>query len=158
MVLIGLGLAVLHGLVAATWFGAMAYSFAVLHPRASRFFGSDERGFEELMITLAAGARWKVLGACALLAASGAGLAVLPWVRQGAPGSLWAGLVLAKTVLFVATVGVFVHVSWRMWPARLFAIPPEVPAHQRRFRRVAVALLGLVGAQIVLGVLAAQLG
>lgn len=157
MDVLGIGFAVLHTLVAATWFGAMSYSFAVLHPRALQFFGSDERGFEELMTFLAAGARWKVLGACAVLAASGVGLGLLVWARGEVPGTVWTALVLAKTALFLVTVGVFVHVSWRMWPARVFALPHEVPGHQRRFRYIAVALLVLVGTQIVLGVWATQL-
>lgn len=157
MSLLGTTSAVLHVLVAATWFGAMAYSFAVLHPRAGTFFGPDAQGFETLMTVLAAGARWKVLGACGLLAVSGVGLTVAHLATTASAGAAWIALIWVKTGLFIATVALFCYVSWRMWPARVFAIgPEEVTRHQRRFRVVAVVLLGLVGTQIVLGVVAAH--
>jgi hypothetical protein len=47
-------------------------------------------------------------------------------------------------------------VSWRGWPARVFALPAELPALHRRFRRVALVMTGLVGAAFVLGVVAAH--
>ena len=49
-----------HVLVAAAWFGAMAYSLAVVQPRAVRFL-ADERRSEDFAATLASGARYSVL-------------------------------------------------------------------------------------------------
>jgi hypothetical protein len=56
----------------------------------------------------------------------------------------------------VAAAAVFWWVSWRGWPARVFALPAELPALHRRFRRVALAMTGLVCAAFVLGVVAAH--
>ncbi|HZN75419.1 MAG TPA: hypothetical protein VFC00_27615 [Micromonosporaceae bacterium] len=43
--------------------------------------------------------------------------------------------------------------SWRGWPRRVFALPDELPALQRRFRRVALAMLCLVTLAYILGTL-----
>lgn len=158
MVAAGAVSAVVHVVTAAVWLGAMAYSFAVLHPRAATFFGSDGQGFETLMTLLAAGARWKVLGACALLGLTGVGLVVARMAATTTPSTTWTVLIVFKVALFAATVGVFCYVTWRMWPARVFAAADEVSHHQRRFRVVAATLLILVCTQVVLGVVAARVG
>jgi hypothetical protein len=59
--------------------------------------------------------------------------------------------------LLVAASVLFWWVSWRGWPRRLFALPAELPAEQIRFRRVALAMTGLVGAAFLLGVAASHL-
>jgi hypothetical protein len=46
-----------------------------------------------------------------------------------------------------------VYVSWRLWPARIFALPAEVPHFQRAFRRVAVTKIAIAGLGMALGVL-----
>ncbi len=48
----------------------------------------------------------------------------------------------------------FAHISWRMWPARLFALPGELPDHRRRFRVVALTLTAMVGLAFALGTVA----
>ena len=45
----------------------------------------------------------------------------------------------------------FAHVSWQLWPERLFAKPEELPGVRRRFRRSALTLTVLIGAGLVLG-------
>jgi hypothetical protein len=63
-------------------------------------------------------------------------------------------LIGAKTGLMLITAILFWRVSWYWWPARLFAMPSELPALHRRFRIGAVCMLILVGLNMVLGVLA----
>jgi hypothetical protein len=150
-------LAVVHVLVGAAWLGAMGYSLGVVQPRARRFFARAPREYEDLATTLAAGARWKVVGVLAVLAASGAGLVGLAEPHQTRSGWWWL-LIAAKAGLLCAASAVFWHVSWRMWPRRLFALPGEQAAHQRAFLRAGWAMTLMAGAATVLGVTAARLG
>lgn len=144
-------LAVAHAATGAVWLGAMAYSVAVVQPRARRLLGGER--FEELATTLAAGARWTVLGMSAVLALTGGGLVAAAYVG-GSPGAGWLGVVAAKTALLLAALAIFGYVSWRLWPARLFALPAELPRIHRTFRRSAYALIALTGTNLVLGVAA----
>ena len=105
---------------------------------------------EAFAATLAAGARWGVLAMVAALALSGAGLAL---VEDDPPGGWWA-LVALKTSLLLVALAIFAWVSWRLWPARLFAGADELPDVRRRFRLAAYSLTGLVAAEVVLGVAA----
>jgi uncharacterized membrane protein len=140
-----------HVLLAAVWLGAMAYSLAVVQPRTARFL-ADERHSEQLAAVLAAGARRIVLALIAALAASGVALTrVAPAVDRS--GGWWA-LIAAKAGVLALALGVFAQVSWRLWPARLFATGDELPAVRRRFRRAAIVLIVLVAAGTVLGVAA----
>lgn len=141
------GLSTGHLLVAAVWLGAMTYSLIVVQPRAARELSPEH--YERLAQSLAAGQRWKVLGLVAALAGSGAGLAVL---AHGG-GSRWAVIALHAGLL-AAAVAVFVQVSWRLWPRRLFALPAELPGVQARFRLVASVLLVLVGSACATGAIA----
>jgi len=143
-------LAVAHALGAAGWLGAMSYSLVVAQPRLLRFFDSPEAA-EEPATVLAAGARWRVVGLIAWLAATGAGLAL---VAGSDRSGWWWAVVAVKAALTAVAAVVFWYVSWRMWPRRLFALPAEVAGHQARFRRVGALLLTLVGAAFVLGVAA----
>jgi uncharacterized membrane protein len=138
-----------HVLLAAVWLGAMAYSLSIVQPRAARFLG-DERRTEELAAVLAAGARRKVLALMAGIAVSGVvlGLAIPSGDRSGA----WWALIVAKSLLLAAALGVFSMVSWRLWPERLFASDAELPAIRRRFRLAAFTLIALVATGTVLGV------
>ena len=140
-----------HALGAAAWFGAMFYSFAVLHPRGRAFFESD-RDFEDFIAFVSAGARWKVLGAFALVASTG--FALLPLTAPGRDRSLWDVLVLAKVALWLIALAVFCYTSWRLWPRRVLAGPAEVPGLQRTFRVIGATMLALVGTSFVLGVAA----
>jgi hypothetical protein len=144
-----------HLLVGAVWLGAMTYSLAVVQPRAARFFGRrpDER--ERFAVELAAGARRPVLAAIALLAVSGVGLVLAEDAGRGAG---WWVLVGAKAAALAAAALLFAHVSWRLWPARVFATPAELPGLRERFARAASVLTALVTIGIVLGAAAATLG
>ncbi len=144
----------IHICTAAVWLGAMAYSLAVLQPRLRRYFG-DRMQAEEFATFVAAGARWKVIAMMGVLAASGAALMGIEGWRH--PAGWWVALV-AKVALLVVAATFFGWVSWRLWPARVFALPAEVPKWQRRFDLVGATLIGLVGAEFVLGVVLHVLG
>src|SRR3712207_363939 len=128
----------------------MLYSLLVVQPRAAATLDDPE----PLFVALAAGARWKVIAMVAVLAASGGGLIA---IKDDAT-TAWAVLVALKALLLIAALALFAHVSWRMWPARLFALPAELPRHRRRFRTVALTLTGMVGVAFVLGTVAGSLG
>lgn len=149
MSILKLALSTTHVLVATAWFGAMFYSVTVLHPRAVPFFKKDT-DFEAFITTVSAGARWKVLGACFLIAASGIGLAIIKW-RSPVP-SIWLVLVGLKLTLFLMALGLFSYTSWRLWPARVFATSEDIPRFQRKFRLIAWSLIVLVGFNMPLGV------
>jgi len=146
-----LALSITHVLVAAAWFGAMVYSMTVLHPRASLFFKKNG-DVEALLITLSDGARWKVLGACVLIAVSGVGLAITSW--PSAVPATWLVLIGAKLALFLMAVALFGYTSWRLWPARVFATTEEIPVFRRKFRLIAWSLIVFVGLAMALGVAA----
>jgi hypothetical protein len=148
-------LLIVHLLVAAIWFGAMGYSLGVVQPRARRFFADTPQTYEDLAVTLAAGARWKVIGIMAVLAASG--LALTAVADASTRTGWWWALIAAKAGLLLVALVVFWHVSWRMWPRRIFALPQEQPAHQRAFLRVGWTLALLAGTAIALGAAAATL-
>ena len=151
--LVHAALGVAHVGAAATWLGAMVYSLGVVQPRAQRFLGTAER-YESFAVELGGGARWKVLGLCGALAASGAGLAAMEISGASSPSRLWVALIVAKAVLLAVAVGLFAYVSWWLWPARIFAAPDELVAVQRRFRVVALLLTAVVAAGLVLGAVA----
>jgi hypothetical protein len=139
-----------HVLGGGVWIGAMAFSIFVLHPRAERFFQGGAT-FEDFIFTVVHGARWKVVAGIAAIVGSGAALVV--W-RGGAADSMWQGLVIAKVALLVASLGLFVHVSWALWPRRVFASPEELPAVRRRFWWVGVVMIGCNTLNLGLGVAA----
>ena len=147
-------LACAHVLAGSAWFGAMLYSLMVLHPRARTFFRGS-REFEQFITHLAAGARWKVLGGAAFIALTGLGLLGLRGPEVAADGR--NACVIGKAVLFVVAVSVFCFASWRLWPARVMASAEEIPRFQRAFRRVAMALILLVGLSMVLGVVGSHI-
>lgn len=147
MTLLTVAVAAAHVFAAAVWFGAMAYSLAVVQPRVQRMLGDDA---EQLLVVLASGARWKVVGMVAVLAGTGVGLVFL---EPGGSALWWAAVVVSAVALAAATC-VFCLVSWRMWPARVFALPAELPVHRRRFRMVAWTMVCLTGAATLAGVVA----
>ena len=132
-----LALALVHLTVAAIWLGSMGYSLFVVQPRVARFFEDDLRR-EEFLTTLAQGNRWRVVGLIAVLLCTAVGLAV---ASEGAARLAYVGVFIAYGVAAL----IFSNVSWRHWPARVFALPEEVPAYQRALRKQAKAMLALVG-------------
>ncbi len=137
--------------VAAVWLGSMGYSLFVVQPRVRRLL-PDPVQAEELYRELGAGNRWRVVGLIAVLAASGVGLL---FVHDGRSSGWWLTIWL-KVLLLVGAAVLFWWVSWRGWPRRVFALPPELPAEQELFRRVALAMTALVGLAFGLGVLASH--
>jgi hypothetical protein len=45
---------------------------------------------------------------------------------------------------YAVATGIFWYVSWRHWPARVFAISGELPGFQRQLRLLATAMLLLL--------------
>ncbi len=134
-------------LPAAVWTGSMTYSLAVVQPRSAGFFREDDQ-LEEFLTVLAHGNRWRVLAmAATLIASASAIIVVCPWSGS----RVVYGIAL---VLDVAATAVFVHVSWRHWPARVFALAQERPDFRRKLRMSARAIWLLVGAGFVLTLVA----
>lgn len=149
MPILPIALSTIHVLAAAAWFGAMLYSLTVLHPRAALFFENDA-DFEAFVTTVSAGARWKVLAACILIAVSGIALTMMNWRPPAL--SFWLVILGLKLALFLIAVGLFSYTSWRLWPARIFATGDEIAKFQREFRIIGWFLLALVGFSMALGV------
>lgn len=133
----------------ALWLGAMAYSLGVVQPKVARFF-PDQRQREEFLTVLAHGNRWRVMALLAALTVTAAAVLV------NSPGRAVAAGYAAALALHLVAAGVFAHVSWRHWPARVFALPQELPGYHRRLRVLAWTMLGLVGSAF-LAALAASL-
>jgi uncharacterized membrane protein len=133
-------LAVLHLTLAAVWLGSMAYSLWVVQPRVASFFDDDVRR-EEFLRALANGNRWRVVALVAVLMATAVAVIVTS-------SRLAAGYAVALA-LYAAAAAVFVNVSWRHWPARVFALPDELAGYQRRLRIQAFVMLALVGTAFV---------
>ncbi|MDG6102641.1 hypothetical protein Daura_42030 [Dactylosporangium aurantiacum] len=123
--------------LAAMWCGSMGYSLLVVQPKVARF-GFDDDRLEEFLTLLAQGNRWKVVPIVAALLATAAAVAAL---TCGATRLTFLGALL----LYAAAAAVFADVSWRHWPARVFALPEERPALRRALRLRAWTMLVLVG-------------
>lgn len=137
---------VAHLAVAAVWFGSMCYSLAVVAPTVAGFF-ADEQRREEFLVTLANGNRWKVVALIAVLMSTGLAVAV--------DSNGWARIAYAVAVALDAIAAtIFRHVSWRHWPARVFALPEELAGYRRRLRAMAVTMAVLVGTGFVVALLA----
>lgn len=115
-----------HVLVGAVWLGAMVYSLAVVQRRVRQLFGDAVRA-EEVAVFLAAGARWKVIWMIGALAVTGGALIVVDGWDHASGWRLAIGL---KVGLLGVAAAVFGWVSWRLWPARIFAVPAEIPGWQ----------------------------
>ena len=138
-----------HLALAAMWCGSMGYSLVVVQPKVARFGFDDER-LEEFLTLLAQGNRWKVVPIVGALLATGAGVAALT-------GGGIRLTFLGVSVLYVAAAAVFADVSWRHWPARVFALPGERPALRRGLRLRAWTMLVLVGTAFAAALLATTL-
>jgi len=138
-----------HVLGGGVWIGAMFFSVFVLHPRAEAFFQGKAQ-FEDLLFTVVQGARWKVVAGAAAIAASGAWLL---WEHRAA-GPLWSAVVAAKVGLLLLVIFLFGHVSWVLWPRRVFAAEAELPAIRALFRRIGALMIAANALNVGLGVLA----
>jgi Flp pilus assembly protein TadB len=134
-------LVLVHLTVAASWLGSMAYSLTVVQPKVDEFFPDEERR-EEFLVLLAHGNRWKVLGLIAVLLATGSAVAVT------SDGLVMIGYAISLG-LYTIAAGLFWYVTWRHWPARVFAIAEELAGFRRRLRIVAATMLLLVGVAFV---------
>jgi hypothetical protein len=130
-----------HVGVSAMWLGAMGYSLFVVQPRLARLVNGDPVRVEEIHRELAHGNRWRVVALIAVLWLTAIGLAVLR------PGG-WI-LVAVKALALAGASVLFWWVSWRGWPARVFALPGELAPLQRRFRRIALAMFASVAVIVV---------
>ncbi|MET7426889.1 hypothetical protein [Dactylosporangium sp. NPDC005555] len=119
--------------LAAMWCGSMGYSLVVVQPKVARS-GFDDDRLEEFLTLLAQGNRWKVVPIVAALLATAAGILAVT-------GDALFVLVL---LLYCAAAAVFADVSWRHWPARVFALPEERPALRRALKLRAWTMLVLV--------------
>lgn len=123
------------------WLGSMVYSLVVVQPRVARFFRDDEQR-EEFLVVLANGNRWPVVALVVGLLLSGGGVAIT------GSGAVSVGFTLAVGLDLVAA-GIFVDVSWRHWPARIFALPEEIPGFRRRLTVRAATMTVLIGVSYV---------
>lgn len=131
--------AVAHLAVAAAWLGSMLYSLTVVQPKVAAYFDSDARR-EEFLLTLAHGNRRKVLALVTVLL-----LTALAVIATTPPRVVAIGYGVAL-VLYLCAAAIFGNVSWRHWPARVFARPEELPGYRTRLTYQALTMLGLVGA------------
>jgi hypothetical protein len=144
-------LRVAHALIGAGWLGSIYFSLTVLHPQGPALFTTEE-AFEEFVAGLSDGNRWRVLSAFTGTLVTGVALV---WMRAGAdPGGVWWALIATKLGLWCAAAATFYYVSWRLWAARVFALPSEYAWFRRRGTQARAGMLVLVGANLACGVLA----
>jgi hypothetical protein len=139
-------LLIVHAVLGAILLGGALYSIITVQPRARRFF-KDVRDFEGFVANLADGARWQFL---AVLIGIGITGLIDPWFSPH-PFLWWLCFGL-KSLLWAATLGCFVYVSWYLWPRRILAAIHELPAIHRDFALVARTILVLLLVSFVLGV------
>jgi uncharacterized membrane protein len=141
-----------HVLGGGVWIGAMVFSVFILHPRAERFF-TRAAEFEDFIFSVVHGARYKVLAGIAAIVASGVALAL---AHRGTAAP-WSWLVAVKVALLLISLALFLHVSFTLWPRRVFAREDELPAVRRRFWWIGVVMIACNAANMGLGVLARAL-
>jgi uncharacterized membrane protein len=140
-----------HVLGGGVWVGAMVFSIFILQPRAEQFF-RREADFEDFIFSVVHGARWKVFSGIVAILLSGIGLAVWPGHAIVGGSAVWSSLFAAKVVAFVLAAGLFVYVSWILWPRRTFATPEELPAIKRHFFRVGAVMVIANALNMLLGI------
>lgn len=140
-----------HAFVGAIWLGSVYFSLMVLHRQSPELFESNEE-FERYVAGLSDGNRWRILSAVAATGVSGIALVALSAERLHDP--LWASLMGVKLAALLATLGVFSYISWRLWPARIFALPSELPELQRKGTILRATMFGLISLNFLLGIAA----
>lgn len=133
---------VCHLVLAAIWMGSMIYSLIVVQPKVAAFFTDDEER-EVFLAALANGNRWRVVALAGALTDSGA------VVVAGADSTPVRVGYSAALILYLAAVAVFIDVSWRHWPARVFALAHERAGFRKALKRRAWTMAALVGTGFV---------
>jgi hypothetical protein len=144
--LVRLVVLILHAALGAMLLGGALYSIMTVQPRARAFF-KDIRDFEGFVANLADGARWRFLSVLVVVGVTGF---IEPWFSPH-PSFWWICFGL-KSILWAATLGCFVYVSWYLWPRRILAASHELPAIHRDFALIARIILILMLVAFVLGV------
>ena len=142
-----------HVLGGGVWVGAMVFSVFILQPRAQLYFVRDA-DFEGFIFTVVHGARWKVFAGVLAILLSGIALSVWPGHAIRADDPLWLALYGTKLLAFVLAAGLFVYVSWVLWPKRTFATAEELPAIKQHFFRVGAVMVIANALNMLLGVAA----
>ena len=142
-----------HVLGGGVWIGAMVFSVFILQPRADKFF-RREADFEDFIFSVVHGARWKVFSGIVAILLSGIGLAVWPGHAIVVESPLWMGLFAGKVAAFVLAAGLFMYVSWVLWPRRTFATAEELPHIKRHFFRVGAVMVIANALNMLLGITA----
>lgn len=140
-----------HVLIGTIWLGATWFSLVVLHRRGPQCFARDA-DFEDFITQLSDGNRRRIVGALLSSALSGAALA---WLIG--PQHIDWRLIALKTALWCVSLGIIYVVSWRLWPARVFALPHELPRLRDVQTRLRVLMVGALGASALLGLLSRAL-
>jgi uncharacterized membrane protein len=142
-----------HVLGGGVWVGAMVFSIFILQPRAEQFF-RRQADFEDFIFSVVHGARWKVFSGIVAILLSGIGLAVWPGHAIVGESAAWLGLFVVKVAAFVLAAGLFVYVSWVLWPRRTFATAEELPGIKRHFFRVGAVMVVANALNMLLGIAA----
>lgn len=142
-----------HLVALASWFGCMCYSvlFVQRHPMRAR----EPEVWETFVTEMVHGVRWIVLGTMAVIFPTWVALIVIRLAGSG-PDALWVSLTAVKFALLVAVVLLFVYVSWHLWPLRIFALPEELPAIDKRFLSASQGLVLTLGGALTVGVVASH--
>lgn len=136
-----------HGLSGAAWFGAIAYRTFAVDRKALAYF-PDRAEYERFSVHLAHNMRYPVWAGLIICAASGATLAGLRWN----PGNdVWAGLMLAKVIVWCAACGLFCYVSYVFWPWRYLASPNEFATYRRRNTILSLWMVAFAASGFLLG-------
>ncbi|GAA3288639.1 hypothetical protein GCM10020218_054960 [Dactylosporangium vinaceum] len=127
-----------HLALAAAWAGAMGYSLLVVQPKAERFFRerSDDE-YEDFLLVMAHGNRWKVIPLIAALLLTAVPAKFYPLIP-----------------VYLLAAAVFANVSWRHWPRRVFALPAERQRFRRSLRLQAWTMTILAGGAFLTGLAA----
>jgi len=142
-------LLLIHDLVGGLWLGIILFVWIYMYPRARGLFAED-RDLEIFFLTLVDGSRWTVLAVCGAIGLSGIGMVAAH--RGTSPSVIVVALLAIKGAILTAAAWVVTHISWKMWPARVFATNAELPRIRRRFLVVALLMVALLGSALVLGI------
>ena len=136
-----------HGLSAASWFGAIFYRTLIVDTKAFGYF-ADRADYERFSTHLAHGMRYVVTAGLLVCGLSGFALMGLKWEAANAA---WVNLMIAKTIVWLLAGGLFIYVSWVHWPFRSLAAPHEFEKYRREGIVLASSMVLLSGLGFLLG-------